>query len=363
MSGKNSIGFLLDSSYFYIHTSNSADVARFGNTDGIASIRLYTKNDSNYGYAIDVIENPNTLYQDLRVHSYGNNVSSLFIEGRSGNVGINTDHPLHTLDVKGDLFLEGQLYQKGSNIVIISETIQSSLIYANEIYSCNAVNRISFTNNTLYDIVSIDAHENIVVGNTLFSSNLEVYNSAHFWQNSNITLSVKNNGNVGVGTNSPLSRLHVQGMLRLDGEPFLHVMGGMQRFQVSVGNTWIGTVGAKKYGFLVSWTGTNLTEEDMIEVAGSCSAFGANGIRISHRFAIFVNPRLGTLDAIVDQNSLNSTNVSKPMLKVERKTANAIEIYVEWSATQAGYRAQMKLDMFAPVTVGNVNAIGFLRDG
>lgn len=125
-------------------------------------------------------------------------VSSLWTEDgnniyyNSGDVGIGTTtNPSYKLDVNGD--------------IRASETI-----YANKIIG------------TYSSHLNVDTH-------LLFASNkyIKYNNYLRFYQQDlGDTLTLDNNGNIGIGTSSPINKLHVEGNLRVkDGNIYMHSGG------------------------------------------------------------------------------------------------------------------------------------------
>jgi hypothetical protein len=210
------------------------------------------------------------------------------------------------------MFLDGQLYQRGSNILLQSETILSTSIYADYVYSCNQASAIDFTSNSIVH----------------------------------------------------LRNLSMFGTLTLEGSPSVHIMGSMQMFKVHLGQTSITTTGTHQFGFTIAWTGIGAGESHMFDVNGATFMTGAN-VRQYHKFAALVNPTdngatLPGLDTITDQSSMVSPSLGKSKLKVMRKSSKSVNIFVEWSAMLSGYTANMRLEVFAPIALGTLTAAPFL---
>lgn len=322
MSG-NHIGFDLQSSYFFVHTSNSAEVARFGNADDYARFRLYTHGKSNLGYEIDVIQTSVSNVQDLSLRSTNADVASpsIYIDGASGNVGIGTDHPRYRMEVKGDMFIEGQLFQEGSNYMFVTEVIQSSILGVSTVFSCNVEGTIDFSGATLSNIG--DVH----VNHTVYASNLEVY------------------GNIAVA-----------------GAPLLQVHGDMQRIQTSGSQIVIETPGTHQMGYVISWdSGGSFVDMNMIEVAGMFIGSGEN-TRLYHRFESIVTP--DTLnDTLTDEKRMTSDNITHgPKLFAEYLSASSFRIFIQWDSYDVSYSMNSKLDVYAPLVLGEVQCVPFVYD-
>lgn len=330
-SNLNILGYNLDRTIFAVDSTNIEEVARFGTCNDTSFIRLYAAGASNDGYLIQAFQRP--YFQDFALKYTQWELPSVYVQGFSGRVGINTAVPTHALTVNGDLYISGNLVQNGPSQIIQSEIVQSTSIYADYIYSSNESAVVDFTLNNLRNIRNAEFLENVTIGRTLT----------------------------------------VEGELKLEGSPFLHVMGSMQRFQVQVGRTLITSLGLRRFGFILAWTGSALPESvaDIFETTGSVfmNSPANDGRRQFHRFSALVDPSnnaaalptpLPGLDVITDQSSMTSLDIGKTSVKVLRHAHRAVKVCVEWVSASTGYTANMKLDVFAPVALGTLSATAFL---
>lgn len=186
---------------------------------------------------------------------------------------------------------------------------------------------------------------------------------------SDVKLTVSNNGNVGIGTTNPLNKLHVNGVAQVDGllyvtggvriesEPIWHIMGGMQRLQVCYGRYSISSAGQYGLGCILSWTNSSNTEDDMIEITGTFTATGSSNKRMYLRWSAFIDTRnngstLPSLDTVTDSSYMLSDGFSKPYLVVERQSASSVKAVVIWSSSFGSYMTNVKFDICGPATLG-----------
>jgi hypothetical protein len=326
-SNINILGYNLDRTIFAVDSTNIEEVARFGTCNDTSYIRLYAAGASNEGYLIRAQQPVGVLFPNFTLQATNLTNPSIYIQGSSGLVGVNTSAPSHTLTVNGDMYITGNIVQSGPTQVIQSEVIQSGSIYANFIYTSNVNNTIDFT-----------------------GTNISNVRNAQF-----------------------LGDASIAGQLKLDGSPFLHIMGSMQRFQVQVGRTLITSLGLRRFGFILAWSGSALPQSvaDIFETTGSVfmSSPANDGRRQFHRFSALVDPSINAsasptplpgLDVITDQSSMTSLAIGKTSVQVLRHADRAVKICVEWMSASTGYTANMKLDVFAPVELGTLTATAFL---
>ena len=331
----NTLGFLLSNTVYYIHTSGgNNEVARFGSSNNASHIRLYSASLSNGGYTLGTIQHPD--YCDFSITGNDLGVPSLYVQGYSGRVGIRTDNPTHDLTVMGNLYLSGQLVQQGTSVTLASETVYSTTVFADYIYSCNQYGNIDFASNSIQNVKHLGVLQDLTVGG---------------------------------GTEGTVP-LHVNG-------PVLQVMGNMQKYQVLTGKMPVaaGASRLRQFGFIVSWDpGAQgavsigpVSAAQIFEVSGSTFMTGP-GVRQSHKFSALVDPTdaasagLPGLDTLTDQTSLVSPNFGKSKLKITRYTASSVKIFVEWTPVGAlpSYTANARLEIFATVDLGTLTAVSFL---
>lgn len=372
MSGKV-LGFLLDEATFYIHTSNVPEVARFGSDDLSTHVRIYSDSDSNSGFILQTSKASKGAPPSFSIQADHLAYPSFFVQGDTGRVGINTHRPNHALEVVGDFFLDGQIIQRGSNTILYSEVVQSGSLYADVIRSCNVLNTIDCTNSVFSNVQVLVANEEVRIGDTVVLSQvagpaLRVQQGdasrsvAQFsYLSSNVSLVVAAGGNVGVGTGTPLAPLHVQGGLRLEGEPFLHIMGGVQRLQATTRVPSVMVAGSYQIGFDMEWGNVATSEMDLLEITGTCFASGPSKKRMHFRFHALVDTTdngttLPGLDSIADQSSMTSEGFSPPKLRILRNGTRSIKVLVVWTSSQGGYQSTFKIDASGPTGLGTLRA-------
>ena len=112
----------------------------------------------------------------------GSDSVKMFINGSNGNVGIGTTSPSFKLDVTGDIALSNDLYVSNGNFIKLQRN--SGGLYLD------------------------------VLGTPSGTDDVRLLSSGDFnFVNGSLTnlLTIKNGGNVGIGTTSPGTKLHVEG--------------------------------------------------------------------------------------------------------------------------------------------------------
>lgn len=314
MTGKNTLGFLLEDATFYIHTSNTHEVAHFGTSGSNANIRIYTDNQSNAGYVITTQRESSDLYPSFAIQGAHRSSPSFYVQGDTGYLGINTNMPLAAFDIHGDVLLDGQLIQSGTNQVLSTNILQSTTLYTNAIYSCNVERVIDMTTSTLSNLDNTITKDLIVAGGSI-----------------------------------------------------THHMGEMQRKEVASGQYVITSSGTHELGYDISWDGVGFfTELDIFEVSGVCYGVG-NNTRLHHRFHCMVNPtnsiaqNLPGLDVIAEQNSMSGPGITmQPKVYVARISSNSVRVTSRWTSSTTSYRVSMKLDVFAPNGLGKLTCTPYI---
>lgn len=274
MSGHsgNVLGYILNGTTFSVHASNMEEVARFGSTDQTSHVRIYTNGQSNLGYILKSINTVGGI-ADFAVQGPAADVTgldpppSLYVQGSTGNVGVGTAGPSHSLSINGDVYLSGQIVQDATNAVL----------------RC-----------------------------------VDLYCG-----------------------------------------PIHQTMSSMQRLRVHMGKVHIAVPGYTQFGYTVSWPEVGV--EDVFEVSGTFYMTGV-GVRQYHNFSVLANtlddsnasPPSPCLDVITHQHSLSST--FKTTVQVTRQSGTSVNIYVQWLGDANEYTVNMKLDVFAPLTLGTVSA-------
>lgn len=371
----NVLGFVLNDATFKIHTSNVVEVAHIGTGNVESRVRLYTENQSNQGYILGVHKHIGDVYPSLSIQGSHISFPSIHIHGDSGNVGIGTHFPKYPLEVIGNLYLDGQLIQKASNAILLTEVIQSGTVYSDFITSCNVYGFIDCTQSTFCNLDNLWVNESVVIGCNLgfadqqhtppllvkatpYSSNI-----AEFWYGSNVALSIRNDGNVGIGTSPAMAQLHVAGDFRLDGVPFVHIVGPLQRVQTMTRDGYF-PMGLNKIGMDISWSSSNniLSEMDMMEVNVKCTAVTTNQKRMHHHFHALIDtrdsaPSYPGLDSITYLGTHISDVFSRPYVEIVRQGPRTVRILSAWQTTTASTKASIHLDITGPTILGPLSIV------
>ena len=356
MSGKI-LGFSLHETSFHVHTSNIQEVARFGNTDPRAHLRLYSGSQSNTGWLIELSQPTTADPSSFAIRHNDASAPALFVDGSTGYIGMNTNAPAHALDVKGDIFIDGQIIQTGTNTILVTEVIQSGTLVADTIQSCNVLGTIDMTGSTLSNVRSLNVTDGLAVGcNHSFDIPLVVQAQpsqdaiAQFWSGTTPSVTI---------ASAPQPALSVVGSIKVEGEPFLHVTGDVQRLQTAFSWTRV-QIGPTTAGFRIGWENDAASETDIIEVAVTCFATGA-GVRMHQRYHILIDPRdnggtLPGLDCITEQATMTNDSVTRPLIQVTRKGAREVEIASAWTSSMGGYKVTMKVDVTGSIGLGDLHA-------
>lgn len=386
----NSVGFDLHQGYFYVRGSNVENVARFGSTLPSSSIRLYVNDDSNACMHLGV-DNP-----DNPVFWIGKDAEPQFyIRGTDGFIGIGTSDPKYAVDVHGDIHITGQLVQEQSNVIIFSETVQATFASTEFIQKSSNVEAIGFTNAPIRDIGTAWFNSNVYVGDTLFASNLNIYNKltavqetvtnservqidnigtgpalsviqrgsvpvAEFYDDSNIAMIIADGGNIGIGTMHPERTLHVRGQVLIEDGATIQSMGNMQRVQACAGQVTVNTVGMHELGFILSWSFQGASEKEMMEA--DVSFYGSGPQTRSHMsFKQFINPvnndtTLPGGDFIAEYRNVkfrSSQNIAYVKHDIDRQGPTSVRVKAHWlSQTAVDYNVNMKIDILMPKRLG-----------
>lgn len=311
-SNLNILGYNLDSTIFAVDSTNVDEVARFGSSNSNSYLRIYTAGKTNDGYILKTKLRPSSFYPDFSIEANHLSNPCMFVQGQSGRIGIGTTQPTHTLTVKGDMFLDGNIVQSGPAQIIQSQVVESTSIYADYIYTRNSSAIIDFTSNSIKN-----------VQNGEFKGNVEV-----------------------------------KGELKLEGSPFVHVQGSMQRIQVHIGQVNITSSGRKELGFIISWD-TNGTSSQVFEAKMSTylSSSQSASLRQFHKYTALIDPSNNntnkpSLDTVLHEQSMICETLGKSSYSITRHGASSVKAVFTWNTTTVGYTGNIKLDLFAPISLG-----------
>lgn len=376
------------------------NVARFGSTLPTSAISLYMNDDSNQCMYIGVTNSNNPTFwigRDIDQPSF-------YIRGSDGYVGIGTSQPRSPVDIAGDIFISGQLRQEGSNLVIFTETVASTFSSTDFIRKSSNVDAIGFEDSPITNIGEARFNSNVYVGDTLYASNLNIYNKltaiqetitnserlyvenigtgpaltviqrgsvpvAEFYDDSNIALKVADGGNVGIGTSLPLRTLHVKGQILIEDGVTIQKMGNMERVQACAGQITITQTGRHELGFILSWSLVGASELEMMEA--DVSFFGSGPQTRSHMsFKQFINPinngsSLPGGDFIADYRNVKfrtSQNIAYVKHEIVRDGPTSVKIKAFWlSSTAVNYNVNMKVDVLMPKRLGFINITSYYQ--
>lgn len=394
----NHVGFDLHQGHFFIRGSNVENVARFGSTLPTSAISLYINDNSNEAMYLGITNSNNPTF----FIGKDSNQPQFFIRGSDGYVGIGTSTPRYPLDISGDLFLSGQLRQSGSNVVIFTESVSTTFSSTDYIRKSSNVDAIGFEDSPIKNVGTAWFNSNVYVGDTLYASNLYIYdkltaiqetitnserlyidnigtgpaltviqrgamNIAEFYDDSNIAMAIRDGGNVGIGTLIPTRTLHVKGQLLIEDGVTIQKMGNMERAQACVGQITITQTGRHELGFVLSWTLLGASELEMMEA--DVSFFGSGPQTRSHMsFKQFINPvnngnTLPGGDFISEYRNVKfrtSQNIAYVKHVIERAGPTSVRITAMWlSQTAINYNVNMKVDVLMPKRLGFNNLISY----
>jgi len=387
----NSVGFDLNDAFFYVHSSNTPNVARFGGTLPSSTISLYSDNDPSKSYFLGVEQPDDPTFWIGKSNVTTNDISRLlYIKSSTGYIGIGTSQPSYSMDIHGDIRITGQLVQEGCNVIITTQTVQTTTSSTDFISSSSNVDAIDFSGSSIKNLMNARINSNLYVGETVSSSNITtqrilvqnpittspalivrntsyVPQVAEFYSGSNVGLIIAGGGSVGIRTASPTGALHVYGHFKVEEGVTIQQMGDMQRIQACTGQVNVTTIGEHEIGFTLVWSADANTEKEMMQA--DVTFFGCgNRTRTYMSFSQLINPVndnfiLPGSDITLDYKNVKHKkypNIVYVKNAIERAGARSVKIKVKWLSNLAvDYNVNMKTDILMPKRLGFVSLTPF----
>ena len=227
------------------------------NPTSIFEVAKSLSTNDNYEFQIN-FNNTYSVYFDWSIGPYLNSGNARFsirggangfnnlndfitIDGGNGNVGIGDNNPINKLQVVGDTKIDGVL-KVVSNVGIGLDTPTHLLNINNNSGSATDVNCCLFLNNQtmhtnnnigggigikfgLYDNGDLNYRHSIIAG--VSEATYSNKTGLAFYTNNSVTnpptekMRINGDGNVGIGTDNPLAKLHVNGLATLSNTGFV----------------------------------------------------------------------------------------------------------------------------------------------
>ena len=186
----------------------------------------------------------------------------------SGKVGIGTASPRSPLHISGDQGIDWQNSSdtKGTGLLTIGDLGGNGSLFINTpthnpYYSAGLGIDGSYNTNSKLSIINVKA----------FGVKYDFWSSSLAFHTSNGTvlneaMRIDKNGNVGIGTNNPLEKLHIEGNLYLHNNQiqFLSASGGVNRIQSFGGDTFGTWLFKARFDHIVLDAGENIGNERKI---------------------------------------------------------------------------------------------------
>jgi len=174
----------------------------------------YTSND---GFIIGKDSNQNGViwnYENNDIIFGTSNRERLRITS-NGRIGIGTNNPQATLDIRGDVNIAGSLTINNSNLNNINIRFNSNIFFYNSNQELNISNLTATSNTFTFTNDFINMNNLIINGNIYKSSNL----IENYWQRTptNSNNIYYNLGNIGIGITNPSFKLHIIGDVNITG--------------------------------------------------------------------------------------------------------------------------------------------------
>ena len=295
---------------------------------------------------------------------------SVFVVGENGNVGIGTTSPTTRLFVEHEMGLTGtynniaSLNRKSSGVdnagILIGYRDNSTSIEENYIYfnGENKLNSILGSNSGVVGLMHFDpATQNAGIGtnSALPTSRLQIVNSIGSQSvfslvnsSSDTMLFADDNGNVGIGTTSPLGDLHIQRSLA----------GGVGQTPIALGNDLIVERDGGNVG--MSFLSRDFSEQHIYFGDVSDSAIGE--IAYDHSSNSMLFRTNGSETTIIDANGNVGIGTTSPTNKLSLENGD-VDFTKYSNDVQPNYFYQRKSRGTAasPASVNSADFVGISR--
>jgi hypothetical protein len=300
-AGAGEINFgTLDPSYIYLKLDNNYDLTLA--QDASSNNGLYLAGAGNVYVSIDSNNNGTTnafIVQNNAIKAG----TELFRVSESGNVGIGSSSPAYKLDVNGLAASSNGFLSKGA---FSGMSGVSGALIDYDSGNTRIISNTSAGNSTI----------SFLIGNSSAFSNAMVINS---------------NGNVGIGTTTPLGKLHVYGLLRVGGaaneQTGIIALGNDANPVATYGDNGIfrggiGTLGSGNYTNISSYQGVVFNVQN--------AAFGSQATRM----IIDVNGNVG-IGTTSPSSKLHISGSGQTIMRLDGSTTTSVSQFQIKAASDA----------------------------